>query len=243
MPYTLRALRVGSCLVREDVVFSGGSTERSVPFLLYIWLIRGEGITALVDTGPKDVEAFNRATAYYIPGGIVQEPEERTPAALAAAGVDPAEVDYVLLTHLHGDHSTHIDLFPNATVVTQKRPYLEALERGIDKALVDPLLPRWPDSIMLVEGEALVAPGLSVFWVGGHSRCSQAIHVETPRGAFTLAGDAAYLFRNIEENIPIGWTDPQESLRALERLRAKGGTILPGHDPEILVRYPGGVIA
>jgi glyoxylase-like metal-dependent hydrolase (beta-lactamase superfamily II) len=57
-----------------------------------------------------------------------------------------------------------------------------------------------------------------------------------------LAGDVAYKYRNLEESIPIGWADPDEWMLAADRLRAAGDFVLPGHDPDVLIRYPGGVI-
>ena len=51
----------------------------------------------------------------------------RDPANLAAAGIDPASVDGVLLTHVHPDHSngltdvaTGARLFPNAEVIVHE---------------------------------------------------------------------------------------------------------------------------
>ena len=242
MEYSLQALPNGKCVVREDVVFSGGSTEVVHPFYLYIWLIRGGGHTIVVDTGPKDLAAFNRGTAEYIPGGVTQEPDEETVAALAKAGVLPEDVDHVILTHLHGDHAHNFYLFENAKLVASRRGIVDGFPRSLPKVLLEPLIPGWPDSLVLTEDEE-VLPGIRCFWVGAHSACSQGIAVDTARGRFVLAGDAAYLFANVEENRAIGWADADDSLAALEKLRAAGDVVLPGHDPLIMQRYPGGVVA
>ncbi len=72
------------------------------------FLIRANGRLALVDTGC---------------GTAMGPTVGRLPDNLAAAGVTPAEVDTVLLTHMHPDHSNGLAdaagaaLFPNAELV------------------------------------------------------------------------------------------------------------------------------
>jgi hypothetical protein len=51
------------------------------------------------------------------------------------------------------------------------------------------------------------------------------------------------MFKNLEEDIPIRAEDIEACHRGLIRLRSEGDIILPGHDPLILERFPGGVIA
>ncbi|MDB5374427.1 MAG: Glyoxylase, beta-lactamase superfamily, partial [Belnapia sp.] len=71
------------------------------------FLIRSAGRTALVDTGCGPAMAATGGKLF---------------ANLAAAGVDPASIDTVLLTHMHPDHSNGLAdgdraLFPNAELV------------------------------------------------------------------------------------------------------------------------------
>lgn len=242
-PYSLRALKNGECRVRRDVAFLDeiGSTD-TTPFCLYVWLIQGDGKTAIVDTGPKELEAFNEGTKEYIPGGIVQTEEEYTPNLLRRAGVDPGEVDFVIITHLHYDHCGFVELFPRARVVINRKGFLDAFPR-VPKETMAPLMDDWPKRLWLAADDERILPGLRVKWVGGHSMCSQATIVETEKGKVALAGDAAYLFANLEEDRPIGWAPEEETRAALARLRESADLILPGHDPLILERYPDGVIA
>jgi glyoxylase-like metal-dependent hydrolase (beta-lactamase superfamily II) len=100
---------------REDVAALMARDHRVAPPRISIncFLLRGPHYTALVDCGSQDKMG---PTA----GRLFEN--------LAAAGVDPATVDYVLLTHAHPDHScgltdaaTGRKLFPNATVIINRK--------------------------------------------------------------------------------------------------------------------------
>jgi glyoxylase-like metal-dependent hydrolase (beta-lactamase superfamily II) len=243
MNYHVRALKNGECQVRVDVAFLDriGRIE-TTPFYLYVWVIEGGDKTVLVDTGPKELAGFNQATQEYIPGGVHQTEDEYTPNLLRKAGVDPAKVDFVILTHLHYDHVAFVELVPNATVVINRKGFLDAFP-NVCKDILAPLMSDWPKRLHLAEDEEEILPDLRVKWVGGHSTCSQATLVRTEKGVAAIAGDAAYLFANLEEDRPIGWAPEANTRRALEILRAHADFVLPGHDPLILERYPGGVVA
>lgn len=236
----VRALKCGSCKVRQDVVFQNGSCEIAVPFFIYVFLIEGGDAPMIVDTGPRKIEQFNKGTASYIPGGIVQKPEEHTLVQLKNVGVSAEKVSHVFVTHLHGDHYDGYPWFPNAVFVVNDRGFRKGL-LGVDPDVMRSLAARWPKSLHMVENEEVV-PGVETAWIGGHSTCSQAIVVQTKIGRVVLCGDAAYTYANIEQDIGIGWIAPGEAQAALDRLRKAGDVLIPGHDPMILERYPGGVI-
>jgi glyoxylase-like metal-dependent hydrolase (beta-lactamase superfamily II) len=236
MRYSLTPLKNGECQVRNYIAFHGCDDESTSTFYLYIWLIEGGEKPMIVDTGPKEVEEFNWATASYIPGGIRQAEGERTPDLLRSSGIDPEDVSHVFITHLHPDHYEYFDLFVNAQMVVNRRGFLEGL-LGVKRNVMQALARRWPESLRLVEDEE-VLPGIRTLWLGCHSPCSQAILVDTEEGRVALCGDVAYTFRNIEGNIPIGGVDPKEWFAAMEKVRGEADILLPGHDPEILRRWP-----
>lgn len=231
--YHLRALKNGQCEVRDYITFGDKWSEETRVYFLYIWLIEGGPKPMIVDTGPKDIDAFNKATEEYIPIGVTQAPDETTLGALAKAGVSPADVGYVFITHMHGDHFTNYDLFPNATIVTNENAFPD----GPASAPAD-----MRDRLLLV-GDDEVAPGVSTFFLGCHSADSQGIAINTEKGRVVLSGDVAYMFENLEQDRPIRAEDIEACRQALQVLRSRGDIVLPGHDPLILERFPGGIIA
>jgi glyoxylase-like metal-dependent hydrolase (beta-lactamase superfamily II) len=222
----------------------------------YFFVLRGEdGRVFLVDTGLRDVDEINP----FVTAGVGQRGRFRmdmdtqnTPFLLEQEGIDPDEVAYVFLTHLHYDHSSNVKLFPNANVVVSEKGWVKTLTRQYPQMVSHPVFPR--DVIGYLAGEARdrlilaaedeeIVPGISVFYTGGHTMCGQAVRVETPEGTAVLTGDVAFLYGNVEQNHPVGLAvSIEECYVAMERFREGADILVPAHDPEILERYPDGVI-
>jgi len=79
----------------------------------YLWCITGGDATVVVDTG-ADPELTQRRKK----SELVESPA----VALGRLGIEAADVEHVVLTHLHWDHAGGVHLFPRATF------YLQAAE-------------------------------------------------------------------------------------------------------------------
>lgn len=213
-------------------------TEPGVPMTIAyrVWVLRNAARTLVVDTGPPLQEGKRRGLSHVVD----------VTAALAEVGVDAAQVDTVLLTHLHWDHAANADQFPNATFYAQQREieffgsrrrqhpafnrffsHDDALERLICAG-----------RIKAVDGDVELAGGLSALRVGGHTPGSQMFCVSTADSVAILTGDAIPLHRNYLERIPSGiLTDVFEAIAALERVAAlQPALIYTGHDVEPSLR-------
>jgi glyoxylase-like metal-dependent hydrolase (beta-lactamase superfamily II) len=133
-----------SWLVPDNLDLAGEKLIISV----HTWVIKTPQYTVLVDTGVGNAKSRPELPIFH----QLNEPWlER----LAAAGVTPEEVDYVLLTHLHIDHigwNTHlvdgrwVPTFPNAKYVFPRVEYEHFLSlagrQSIGyQAFVDSVLP------------------------------------------------------------------------------------------------------
>jgi hypothetical protein len=72
----------------------------------------------------------------------------------------------------------------------------------------------------------------------------EASHAVAPRTspALGVLRDFLYLYENLDKHVPIAKTlDAKANLAAHVRMRqlaAKPGMVIPGHDPEVFVKFP-----
>jgi glyoxylase-like metal-dependent hydrolase (beta-lactamase superfamily II) len=127
------------------------------------YLVRSGGRTVLVDTGVG-------------PAGLWDwQPEEEAglPGALEELGLEPADVDVVLITHVHADH---VGWNADAAGEPLFRRYViheDALAAARERAeqgheIVGRCVLGLGDRLETVSGEAELAPGLLTFELPGH---------------------------------------------------------------------------
>jgi glyoxylase-like metal-dependent hydrolase (beta-lactamase superfamily II) len=92
------------------------------------------------------------------------------------------------------------------------------------------------------DGDAEIAPGVSLHLIGGHTMGMQAVRVATRRGWVVLASDASHFYANMEQERPFpivyNVAAMVEGYARLRSLAASPAHIIPGHDPLVLERYP-----
>jgi len=216
----------------------GANAAAGTPYPGYL-IQTDDGKNVLVDTGfPPDVTG-----AYRQPGneqGARVDEEEYVLNRLAALELQPDDIDYLIATHLDGDHAGNTDQFPNAEIVIQ-RTHLEAA-RTLDR--FQSTRPYWDAPGLRyreVDGDAEVVPGVEVIECGGHVPGHQAVLVRLPQtGPVLLAIDAIpRMDQRDPDTRAIGGYDMDEagvraSTRKLMDLATREGVtlIIHGHDPE-----------
>jgi glyoxylase-like metal-dependent hydrolase (beta-lactamase superfamily II) len=213
-----------------------------MPLDFFFWVIRGDGRTIVVDTGFSAHSARRRNRT------LLCTPAE----GLAALGITPQEVADVVLTHLHFDHAGNTDAFPAARFHLQDAEMRfatgrcmchPALSHFFEVEDVTELVRKvYAGRVEFHDGDAELAPGITLHKVGGHTEGLQIVRVYTARGWIVLASDAAHYYRNLEDRNPFpGILDVGQMLegyRRIERLADSAQHIVPGHDPEVRSRYP-----
>jgi glyoxylase-like metal-dependent hydrolase (beta-lactamase superfamily II) len=170
---------MGAAIRRPPAELFPGSGLRDEPWVLHFhcFLIRdaADRLT-LVDTGIGGADSPASSWAP-VPGTLAGE--------LAAAGVTPAEIGTVVLTHLHSDHASGAvadgrPMFDNARYVIQRADLDVA--RG---PVLDDVIAVIKAQLQVVEGDAEVAPGVHVHHTPGHTPGHQIARV----GQVAITGD------------------------------------------------------
>ena len=163
-------------------------------------------------------------------------------------------MDLVILTHLHWDHSYNLEFLTKATILVQKTEVHYAMtplptdyrvygigRRGFRAGWLDAF-----DRMQVVDGDRDLLPGVSAYFLPGHTPGCQSVGVETRDGVYLIAGDNVPLVENWEgddrlRHIPNGLhVDLEAYWRSFERMERIGGHVLPSHDPRVFKQelYP-----
>ena len=178
--YEIYAIRYGHHPRKASENFLGGDPhDVDMPLDYFVWAIVGEARTILVDTG------FDQAV------GTRRGRQTVKPVAdgLAAIGIDPANVATIIVSHLHYDHSGNYDLFPRARYHLQDREMEYATGRAMcHQAIRNSFEPDYVVAMVrkvfagrveFHDGDDLIAPGVSVHHIGGHTKGLQSVRVDT----------------------------------------------------------------
>jgi glyoxylase-like metal-dependent hydrolase (beta-lactamase superfamily II) len=242
--YEVYAIRYATIpAFRLSGLISGADSSRRLDIAMMVWLLKGsDGRNVLVDAGFHRADFVQRwhPTPFMTPS-----------EAVTAAGVKPEQVTDVIISHIHWDHLDGIDLFPKARIWIQRDEfdyYLDSAgtvkNRSIDAGDAKLLAQAAREGrVTLVDGDAKeIIPGITVYTGGKHTFASQFATVRTASSTVVVASDNMYLYENLARHVPIAQTlDSASNLRAQARmvmLASDPRLIVPGHDPEVFVRFP-----
>jgi glyoxylase-like metal-dependent hydrolase (beta-lactamase superfamily II) len=164
---------------------AAGLTDAHVPITFTVTAVRIGGRLVIFDSGTG---AQLAPTA----GNITKN------NLWQSAGIDPAKVETIVMTHFHGDHisglmakDTNAPIFPNATIHTQADEYkfwtTPTVTAGAAKR-IQQVFPGWKN-IRQFEGEPEVVPGVRAVNTYGHTAGHMSYLVSSGGQQVMVLGD------------------------------------------------------
>jgi glyoxylase-like metal-dependent hydrolase (beta-lactamase superfamily II) len=203
------------------------------------------GETILIETGFGQKWSDKERSIY--------ELERRTVVdAMVEIGVSPADIQHVIVTHLHFDHAAGltsyespggdriVPTFPNARIHVQKSEWDDALAnkstmtRTYLRTHLDPIA----DQLRFITGEDEVIPGSGIFaWpMPGHTWGQQAIRFQDGDGTLCFAGDVLPTVHHVGLAFSLAYDmEPYTSMLSkralLTRAAAENWRLILDHEP------------
>ncbi len=242
--YEVFALKYGTMdnRTRNDNFIAHDPHDSQMPIDYFIWVVRNENRTIVVDTGFDHKEAATRGRV------VTRLPRE----ALTMLDIDAATIKDVIVTHMHYDHAGTLDDFPAARYHIQELEMNYVSGRHMCEGVfshaysarhVATMIHRLFDGrVQFYNGAGQIAPGIEVHLIGGHTMGVQCVRVLTKRGWVVLASDASHFYENMEAVSPFpivyNVADMVDGFSKMRGLAESNHHIVPGHDPLVMARYP-----
>ena len=247
----LHVFNTGWVSMREKQLYlGGGSALRTLPVLCFVvehargLLVFDTGLNAALVTHPRQYAGLFAGS----PGHFRSSPGMNLAAQMKASGLCPEEVDHVVLSHLHYDHSGDLRAFPRSRLLLTREEwqaaqapfqrwhgYLAREYQGLAFTLLD--FPPYDGATaqralqgdygldILGDGSLVLVPTF------GHTTGHQSLLVFLPQGPALLAGDAVYVRE--------GYTTPAAQPRARAPESAWRSTVglraLARGDPRVII--------
>jgi len=194
----------------------GVNVGQSMPFVDNCSLLKHAQGWLLWDTGVPDAiaavpdgqqPADPKATHWYRPQTLASQ--------LAALGVKPADIQFVAVSHTHGDHIGNVELFPQAMLLVQQAEYAWPSPNNTPR-----FKPEHP--VMKLDGDKDVFGdgSVTILATPGHTPGHQSLLVKMPKtGALVLSGDAVHFQANWDNRrFPANNVDAEQTKASMERI-------------------------
>lgn len=268
----IHAVRTGSVQVHQRQRSGAGSgvarfvrtlvdREWTEPLPIYAWVVEHPEGLIVVDTGETSRTAepgyFPRWHPYFrLAVRADVRPEDELGPAVRRLGLDPADIRWTVMTHLHTDHAGGLEHVMESEILVARAEYEAA--RGLIGRLRGYLPHRWPSgfSPTLVDFPSrpvgafpatvpLTGAGdVHLVATPGHTAGHLSVLVRDDDHDVLLAGDTSYT----QANLLSGRVDGVSSMgagedaagRTLRQIRAHATrrplVYLPSHDPDAAAR-------
>lgn len=141
----------------------------------------------------------------------------------------PDDIEIVIFTHLHYDHISNFDLFPNAEFYCSKEEKEDYLKNKFGAILNQEIVKSFNTELNDIDEikDLLNDDGIQIFHVSGHTKGSIALfHKEL---SILFSGDT--IFDKGHGRIDLPTSSPNDMDESVKRLKSLNYRILcPGHD-------------
>jgi len=248
MTLRLFAMTCGWLTLPAKFILDGVEGEMRLPIPGYL-IVHPKG-KAVFDSGlhtSLQTDPAQRLGAFAAQTKVEFRPGEELRARLATLDTGPEDIDYLINSHLHFDHSGGNDQIPNAPMIVQRPEWEAAMDpdlaqqNGFDRRNFD-----LGQDVKQISGDYdLFGDGsVSLFATYGHTPGHQSMKIKLASGDVILTGDACYLRRTLEDlHLPHRnfLHDREGMLASLQKFRVlqkNGARIFYGHDPEHWATVP-----
>ena len=194
-PHDPTFIRNASVEETREAFAKAGQTTEFVPIPLTVVVLTIGGKHIMVDSGSG--------------GGQWQPTAGRLNANMKAAGIDPASIKTILISHFHPDHifgllekGTNKPMFPDAELIVSSTEFKWWTEPGRVEKLpearkmlgqrIQAAFPTWKN-FTLIDGEKEVVPGVRLVNAPGHTPGHSAFHVSSGNQQLMVSNDVAYV--------------------------------------------------
>ncbi len=234
--------------VDKGLIEVGASGDWMTPFPTFL-IEHSEGLV-LFDTGLSSEAAGDPASVYgasATDSRIEFSREQRLDRQLSDIGFETADIEHVVLSHLHFDHTGGMGLFPHAqfhlgagemAYALNPDAHLCGLYRAEELTGAQSYRVRETGCDLDLFGES----SITLLLLPGHSPGSLAMQVELPNRTILLSGDVVHTQAAFASGsaFPLDHDDVA-AVHSIERLRSiqeqSGAQLWVGHDPDDWHRF------
>ena len=233
--------------------------EWTDPLPIHAWAVEHPEGVIVVDTGETAGASqpgyFPRWHPYFrLAVRMSVTPEQEIGPALRAVGIEPGDVRWAVLTHLHTDHAGGLAQFPNSEVLVTRTEHETAPRDswGSSAAISPDRWPGWfaprlldlpsePFGPFPASAPLTDAGDVHLVATPGHTNGHMSVVLAEQEGFVFLAGDTSYTEALMLAGAVDGVSpDPGKARETLDRIRRfaqdERVVYLPTHDPEAAER-------
>lgn len=185
----------------KQALAAAGLTTEFVPIPITALVVKVNNKLVLCDAGGGGQMPTDGANSVVVSGKLLGN--------MRAAGIDPAQIETILVSHFHPDHifglmepKANKPVFPNAEIIVPGIEYRWWTDPAFSSRLpagwqpaakrIQAVLPKWKN-VLLMHDEDEVVPGIRFVNAPGHTSGHTAFQLSSGMAQLLISGDAIYV--------------------------------------------------